>query len=180
MNTSLETEAVTTRAETVSEIELFRHSARTVHKVVQLNVDGLTQSDSLIQPSPAGNCLNWVAGHLLCVYENVLPLLGQKPVMDAGTLKRYDRGSAPIKRAADAMELSQIMTAWDEASRADRHRTCGSHFGGPGSAGSVFTQRRDPNETVRSLLTTILFHQAYHAGQIGMLRRMAGKNGAIG
>jgi hypothetical protein len=179
MNKSLETEAVTTWAETGSEIELFRHSARTVHKVVQLNVDGLTQSDSLIQPSPAGNCLNWVAGHLLCVYENVLPLLGQKPVMDAGTLKHYDRGSAPIKRAADAMELSQIMTAWDEASERIDTGLAGLTSEAL-EAPAPFSPGGDPNETVRSLLTTILFHQAYHAGQIGMLRRMAGKNGAIG
>ena len=78
MNTSLETEAVKTRAETVSEIELFRHSARTVHKVVQLNVDGLTQSDSLIQPSPAGNCLNWVAGHLLLRLRKCAAAAGAK------------------------------------------------------------------------------------------------------
>jgi len=37
----------------------------------------------------------------------------------------------------------------------------------------------NPNETVRTLLTTIMFHQAYHAGQTAVLRRIAGKEGAI-
>jgi uncharacterized damage-inducible protein DinB len=179
MNTSLGTEAVKTRAESANEIEVFRHSARTVQKVVQLNVEGLTQSDSLIQPRPAGNCLNWVVGHLVCVYENVLPLLGQKPVMDADTLKRYDRGSPPIKSAADAMELSELMTAWDEA--AERIDTGLAGLTSEAlEAPAPFSPSGNTNETVRSLLIVILFHQAYHAGQMGMLRRVAGKNGALG
>lgn len=37
----------------------------------------------------------------------------------------------------------------------------------------------NPDETVRSLLTTVMFHQAYHAGQTAVLRRVAGKEGAI-
>ncbi len=163
---------------TVSEIEIFRHIARTTDQVVRINVDGLTQEESLIQPSPGGNCLNWVVGHLLCIYQRTLPLLGQKPVMDEGALKRYDRGSPPIKRVAEALDLLELMTAWDEtAERIDA-----------GLAGltpkaldapAPFSPSGDPNETVRSLLATIFFHQAYHSGQTGVLRRIAGKEGAI-
>lgn len=38
---------------------------------------------------------------------------------------------------------------------------------------------RNPEETVSSLLTVVLFHRGYHAGQTGILRRIAGKAGAI-
>jgi uncharacterized damage-inducible protein DinB len=37
----------------------------------------------------------------------------------------------------------------------------------------------DPDETLGSLLAVALFHQAYHAGQLGILRRIAGESGAI-
>ena len=37
----------------------------------------------------------------------------------------------------------------------------------------------DPDETVGSLLSVVLFHQAYHAGQTAVLRRVAVKDGAI-
>ena len=33
--------------------------------------------------------------------------------------------------------------------------------------------------TVRSIINTVMFHQAYHAGQTAVLRRIAGKEGAI-
>jgi hypothetical protein len=37
----------------------------------------------------------------------------------------------------------------------------------------------DPNETVGSNLVTFVFHESYHVGQTGVLRRVAGKPGVI-
>jgi DinB superfamily len=168
----------TTLSQSVNEIEVFRLSARTTEKIVRLNVDDLTQAESLIQPRPAGNCLNWVLGHLLCIYNKTLPLLGQTPVMDVAALERYDRGSRPIKDAAEAMEFSELMTAFDEAAkRIDAGLA--SLTSESLSASAPFSPSGDPNETISSLLTVISFHQAYHAGQTGILRRIAGKDGAI-
>ena len=178
--TNTETRSFSQEAQTEGpgEIEIFRHSARLIQRIVRLNTDGLTQADSLIQPQPAGNCLNWVVGHLVCVYQHVLPMLEQWPVLKTSALQRYDRCSIPIKDAADALDLSELLSAWDESSaRVDaglaslRAETL--------NAPAPFSPTGDPNETVRSLLNTILFHQAYHAGQTGILRRIAGKDGAM-
>lgn len=165
-------------SETVSEVEVFRQQAGMTHQVVRANVEGITQEESLIQPQPGGNCLNWVVGHLLCIYGKALLMLGQEPVMAEDALKRYDRGSAPLVDPADALDIRELMTAWDEtAQRIDA-----------GLAGltpevldrpAPHSPSGNPNETVRSLLATIFFHQAYHAGQTGTLRRIAGKEGAI-
>jgi hypothetical protein len=37
----------------------------------------------------------------------------------------------------------------------------------------------DPDETVGSNLATFVFHESYHVGQTGVLRRVAGKQGVI-
>ena len=95
-------------------IDVLRHQTALVHGVVRLNLNGVTQSESLVQPQPAGNCLNWVVGHLVAVYHNVLPLLGQEPVLDATVLQRYERGSAPLRNGTDALDISELLTAWDE------------------------------------------------------------------
>jgi hypothetical protein len=162
-----------------NEIEIFRHSARTIHQVVRINVEGFTQNESLIQPRPAGNCLNWVLGHLLCIYDRALPLVGQTPLMDGDGFKRYDRGSSPLTDGATAMELADLMTAWDEAAR---RIDAGLAALTPETldAPAPFSPSGDRNETVGSLLNTVFFHQAYHAGQTGILRRIAGKKGALG
>lgn len=163
---------------TVPEVELFRHQAHMTHQVVRLNVDGVSQEESLIQPAGGGNCLNWVVGHLVAIYDLVLPMLGQEPVGEKGELKRYDRGSPPLRDPTEALELGELMTMWDEASR----RFDAGLAGLPTEVldrPAPQSPSGNPDETVRTLLSTILFHQAYHAGQAGLLRRMAGKEGAI-
>ena len=168
----------TTATTTAGEIATLRHQADLTQKVVHMNVSGISQQESLIHPEPEGNCLNWVLGHLVCVYNNVMPLVGQKSLPEADKLKRYDRGSAPLRNPAEAMELSTLLSIWDEASK---RMDAGLASLTPEAldARASFSPSNDPNETVRSLISTVLFHQAYHSGQLGVLRRVAGKPGAI-
>ncbi|MGH9352976.1 MAG: DinB family protein [Terriglobia bacterium] len=161
-----------------SEIEVFRHQARTTHKAVRVNVEGLSQEDSLVQPTPAGNCMNWVVGHLVCIYDTILPLVGQKPVLGKEALARYARRTPPLQEPEEALEFADLLVSWDTASeRVDAGLA--SLTPAMLSAPAPMSPSKNPNETVRSLLATIFFHQAYHAGQTGILRRLAGKKGAI-
>lgn len=161
-----------------SEIDLWRHQTRMTQQVVAANVAGLTHEDSLAQPQPGGNCLNWVLGHLLSVYDGVLPLLGQEPVLGEKALEHYARGAQPIRDPGEALDFQRLLTAWSVAvERVDA--------GLAGVTPEVLDRpvadspTGDPDETVRSLITTVMFHQAYHAGQTAVLRRIAGKEGAI-
>ncbi|HEX2205183.1 MAG TPA: DinB family protein [Longimicrobium sp.] len=168
----------TTAPETASEVGIFRHQAGMVRAVVRMNLESVTHEESLARPEPGGNCLNWVLGHLLVVYNHFLPLVGQAPVMEPSTLARYDRGSAPLTDPAEALPLADLVAAWE--------RTVERVDAGLGTLTPDVLDRPaphspsgDPDETVRSLVSTVLFHQAYHAGQAGVLRRVAGKPGAI-
>jgi uncharacterized damage-inducible protein DinB len=42
-----------------------------------------------------------------------------------------------------------------------------------------FSPTNNPSETVGTLLALSVFHEAYHAGQVGILRRMSGRAGLI-
>ncbi len=165
-------------SQTANELEVLRHQARTVREVVRVNIDGLTHEESLIQPHPGGNCLNWVLGHLLWVYVGALQLLGQEPVMEEGAVKRYARGSAPLRDPAEAVEFRELKAKWDQASERIDAGLAGlssETLNRP----APFIPGNDPDETIRSLLSAISFHQAYHAGQTAILRRIVGKEGAI-
>ena len=37
----------------------------------------------------------------------------------------------------------------------------------------------DPDETIGTLLTFLVFHEAYHVGQLGVIRRALGYEGVI-
>jgi DinB superfamily len=163
---------------TASAIDVFRHQAGLVRAVVRMNVEGITHEESLAQPEPGGNCFNWVMGHLVATYNNSLPLLGQEPVRGKEALARYDRGSEPVRDASEAAPLSELLAAWNETvDRVDAGLAALSPevLDRP----APFSPGGDPNETIGTLVSTVLFHQTYHAGQLGLLRRVAGKEGAI-
>ena len=67
------------------EVESFRLQARMARDTVGANVHGLTHEDSVIEPRPGGNSLNWIMGHLVWAYEQALPLLGQDPCCGKGS-----------------------------------------------------------------------------------------------
>ncbi|MEO7102258.1 MAG: DinB family protein [Gemmatimonadaceae bacterium] len=168
----------TQNAQSLREIELLRLQADASRRILRMNTEGITQAESLIQPQAAGNCMNWVVGHLLAVYHHVLPLVGQKPVLPESQLSRYDRGSAPIKDMSGALDINEMLSVWDE--------TCKRIDTGLASlttaqldAPAPVSPMNNPNETIGSLLAFFCWHQAYHVGQTGVLRRVAGKEGAI-
>src|SRR5262249_44395986 len=74
----------------------FLHQIETCHAIVKLNAGGLTHEESLVQPVPAGNCLNWVLGHLVATRSHLLRGLGDEPLWDDDDWRRYDRHGNPI------------------------------------------------------------------------------------
>ena len=45
-------------------------------EIMKNQTSGLSQEDSLIQPQPGGNCMNWVMGHLALNLTIILEILG--------------------------------------------------------------------------------------------------------
>ena len=158
--------------------DMLRLLTRASDQVLRVNVDGITHEESLIQPQPGGNCLNFIVGHLVCVYNNALPLLGQQPVLPADRIGRYDRGSQPMTDSGEAMDFGELLKAWREATkRFDAGLADLSQEDLDRKA--PFSPGNNPDETVGSLLGFVSFHQAYHVGQTALSRRLIGKPGAI-
>jgi hypothetical protein len=163
----------------LGEIAVFQQQAHMAHAVVRMNTDGISHEESLIHPRPDGNCLNFIVGHVVNVYDQALGIVGQEPVLGAEATARYKRGSPPLRDASEALPLDDLLAAWDTQSQRMQAglatltpEALERPMPGPDSKGEL-------TETVRSLLATILFHQTYHAGQMGVLRRIVGKPGAI-
>ena len=140
----------------VSDTANFRQLAQMTQVIVQLNVADVSHEDSLVQPRPAGNCLNWVLGHLLAVYNDVLPALGQQPVVARETLAHYARGSSAITDARDARPFGDLKHDWDAA--------CTRIDVGLAALPAQRLEERvaqsptgNPNETMGSLLATVMF-----------------------
>lgn len=145
-----------------------------VYQAAEANLDGVTPEASLTRPKKGGNCANWILGHLVVVHNGVMDLVGEDPVWDSDRLDRVRRG--PITGPDEALD-------WDEL----RDRFLGSRERCLAAVRALTDQELeeempDPFGDVTSraeLLATLAFHQAYHVGQLGMARRVAGLPGAI-
>lgn len=148
------------------------------HRVLTTNIQGISAAESFRAPRPAGNSLNWVVGHLTSSRHGLLAMLGEPEFWPGDGPKRYARGSDPIEGEEGAESWDRLVSLFDgsqalliarvgrmdEAALAAPPPPGGTQFG---------------SENVAELLATFSFHESYHVGQTGVLRRLLGKPGAI-
>jgi uncharacterized damage-inducible protein DinB len=163
-------------AETFAEVLVtqYRYAAFTFSG----NLAGLSEDDGLSPPVPAGNCINWVAGHIVQSRGGTLQVLGQALPFAGTKYDRYKRGTEPIFAATGTVSLAEMLTdyaATDAALQAGILALTPQIL----VSKAPFSPGNNEKETVGSLLAGLVFHESYHAGQLGVLRRLAGSPGVI-
>src|SRR5262249_11436391 len=123
------------------------------------------------------NCINWVIAHILAVRDQMFALIGLEPVLGESGL-RFRRSSEPLRDERDALPLPELLSAMttsqqrlEDALGAMTTERLATPFDGARLPG------RPTN--VAEMLAFFHFHESYHVGQVGLLRRVAGKEGAI-
>jgi uncharacterized damage-inducible protein DinB len=149
-------------------IDLFKNN----HDIIHLQLKDISQAESLLQPPFQGNCMNWVIGHILTVHETCLSLLGLPGIMTDTEKAAYGYGSEPIvepTRAGDLISMLErldkslkiIITKLGELTEAELDRQV-QIWRGP--------------LPLAEAIAFMLWHEAYHTGQLELLRQLAGKN----
>ena len=148
------------------------------NKILEMNTADVSHEESLVTPAKGGSCLNQLVGHLARTRNMALGMMGQKSPYPMEDFDPYDdRTGVPFspEKALPFDELRHRFKAMQEP----LVRTI------EGMSPEVLASRpprkmtSDPNETVGSSLATFVFHECYHVGQTGILRRVVGKAGVI-
>lgn len=160
------------------EIENFQHQAQFIDEIFQINVKGVSHEDSLMQPEPAGNCMNWIVGHLLWTYSYNLPVLGKEPEIEEEKLKQYARNSSPIESADEVIHFTKLIRLWNRSTAQWISGLTQLTLEELDQPAKRFLEDKT-KENLRSRISGVLIHQSYHIGQIGILRRLAGKPGTF-
>jgi len=145
-----------------------------MYKIAATNLEGMTLEQSLAQPSPGGNCANWILGHLTNVQNGVMRLLGEKPVWESEELSRA--GFEPITGRQVAIDWNTLRDRF--LGSRDRCLKAIAALSEEGMAESV-PHPFGGTCSKAELLNTLAFHQAYHGGQLAMARRIAGLEGKV-
>ncbi|MFU8826266.1 MAG: DinB family protein [Brevefilum sp.] len=132
----------------------------------------LTQADSLLQPQPGGNCLNWVVGHLVVNLVDILSTLGGTVPAGLPDLAHYGYGSEPVLGdGAGVLELPVLLDAYAELTQTVTNRLAQMETADFDEEIEAWqgTQRRG------YMAFFYFFHHSYHLGQLEQLRNLAGR-----
>jgi DinB superfamily len=143
---------------------------------VSANLDGVTPQQTLAELPGGANRINWILGHIVYWRNELLSLAGS-PTVWIGPGGEFYRGSPGERRPivfderqalpADLLlrDLDTMKTQLEE-----RLSVMGpDDLAAPGGG----------NRTLGQTIAALLLHEAYHAGQLGVLRRVIGLQGAV-
>lgn len=151
--------------ETISnEIAFVKNQVDIGYKVVSINTEGITHEESMIFPNGEANCMNWVLGHLIYVRNGLLNVLGEESIWDGKAFSGYNRGIVALERKDEFVNFEKLKSYLKQSQdKLDAKLDTLDHFNA---------------EQIKDI-ATLCFHENYHSGQLGYIRRLLGKPGAI-
>ncbi len=144
--------------------------------VIGKNVEGISHSDSLKEPAEGGNSVNWIMGHVVRSRNAALGLLGIPSSIDESKYEIYN--DKPMSDRSKAVPFDEIMKSF-KAMQPRFVEGIQNLSAEKAKATAPFSPSGNPNETVGSLIDSFVFHETYHIGQTGVLRRVTGKSGVL-
>lgn len=136
------------------------------------NLEGVTHDDSLVEPRPAGNSLNWVLGHIVATRNRLLPLVGMPPFWSREQAFLYSGRDEAQWSTLRALHLDAIKT---ELARSQQQLLSALDDMSDAALGTV----TDTGQQLGDVIGFFHFHESYHGGQIALLRRLIGRPGVI-
>jgi uncharacterized damage-inducible protein DinB len=134
------------------------------------NLEGITHEESLVEAPAGGKCINWILGHIVAARNLILELVDEDPVWT-------DDEAAPYRRGSESLDVSKALplSKMQADLRSSQQKLMTRLMEMPEEEWS----KPLDNGTKLDRLAFLQFHEAYHIGQLGLLRRVVGKPGAI-
>ncbi len=140
------------------------------------NVEGISE-DASLKDTGAGSTINWVLGHILSTRRGIAKVAGLEMPWTKEGAEAYGRGSSPAANTnpvameeilAELEENTKTLLTWlEEQTDADLKNA------NPDGPHEIF------GATIGETILGLAWHEGYHVGQVGTLRRLIGLDGAI-
>ncbi|WP_288374022.1 hypothetical protein [Chryseobacterium culicis] len=147
-----------------NDIEIIKNQVASTYYVITANTEGITHAESMIFPNGEANCMNWILGHLIYIRNPLLNILGEESVWDREKFSFYNRGEIALDHK-DKLISFEDLKAYLKQSQ-DKLEA------------KLNTLESFEPEMIKDI-STLSLHEIYHSGQLGYLRRILGKPGAI-
>ena len=135
--------------------------------------EGFALDDWLHRPEGGGNHAQWLLGHLAATRRYAARLAGAA-VEEVPWEQLFGQGAQP-GGPADDVAPEMLREAYRTVGRELRERL--EDLGPQAGDKPLAKPFPDGSDTVDGALHFLYMHEVYHLGQLGLLRRMAGKAG---
>lgn len=142
---------------------IFSQQLQFLKYVIQLNLGEVSHEDSLTTAPNNGNSVNWLLGHIIVVRDGMRKSLGLTPIANEAMINLYQRGTPNII-GEKAFNLNELIEMYNRGTDDMVSRLEGNEI---------------TDKEAVDTMAVLLFHEAYHAGQIGLFRRIMGKDSKI-
>lgn len=137
---------------------IFKYTGYLINK----SLIDITHEESLIEPEQGGNSINWILGHLVISKDSVLKELGFEPLCNDEYEKLYERGTKPAPECA--IKIEDILKLYNEGNEKVK---------------KALAESPVIDDEKRESIIFLAFHESYHTGQIGLMRRVLGKESIV-
>jgi len=134
------------------------------HAKIKEATANITHAESIQTPSFGDNSIHWLMGHLVVARCNFLMFLNVPSIWDWPNCKLFIPGSSPTVETADHISFSQIL--------ADLDRTQDQLQAALNQTKSSDLEAVKEDKTIAEHLAEYALHEAYHAGQLDLLRQV--------
>ena len=132
-------------------------------------LDGLDREALLRRPSPRSNPMLWVAGHLVQSRARLINILGGSRELPWPDLFRTGSTIAEPSAYPDAAAIS---AKWRELTAELMERL--QALGPDGLSADAPPRVASPDGSLRGAVANLAFHEGYHVGQLGYIRKLLG------
>ena len=151
--------------------EQFRLNTALVDRVL----DGFSDEAMRFRPEGKGNPAHFVLGHIAATRYDIARLMGLE--LKADWAKLFDRG-VELRDAAQYPSVTELRAAFGEVAEAINKRF--EELTEVDLSAEPSWEPPGMEKSIRGVLNFLAFHESYHIGQLGYIRKLVGLEGAFG
>ncbi|NUO20152.1 DinB family protein [bacterium] len=145
------------------------------HFCIVTNLEGVTESMALTEPQPGGNPVNRVLGHIVVVRRSLFKMFGLPMPLNIEWAKFYNASWDEVDKTK-VLSLAELKR--EELETYEQLKSAIQGFSGNWDE-RYPESTTDRPQTFGQRAQFFMMHEAYHAGQLGSLRRVLGLPGKI-
>ena len=148
---------------------LYVNILGTSNYVIKQKTEGLTHADSMLQLPFPGNCMNWILGHLMVYRMQCLGVIDGVSEHDEDEFGLYGFGSEPMTDSDKAIPLETLLARLDTLSE----QIAAALEKMPESRLDELLDEAHGVTVAQRLHFNLVYHEAYHVGQLEPLYELA-------